>query len=120
MKNGTATASELAILASSCGLVENTSEGRQAFSAWLAKDQKAARKALFTRVAARRAQAPTHRPINAAEAQALRSGESTRYPQSWTQGRSLGAASVVRGSGLKPTRRQLGAPAAPRITEGND
>lgn len=124
-----ATYGELAVLASSVGLVEKSEAGRQAFVAWMSSDLAGARKALFQRVETRRvaaakAKAPAYRPINAAEAQALRTGESTRYPQHWTNGRSLGAASVVRGTGLKPTRRQLGAPAdvrhAPRIIEGND
>jgi len=122
-----ATYAELAILASSCGLVENSEAGRQAFVAWMSSDLKAARKALFNRVSARRLEAqkaaakhPAYRPINAAEAQALRTGESTRYPQHWAQGRSLGAASSVRGTGLKPTRSSPAARRAPVITEGND
>lgn len=37
---------DLAVLASSVGLVENSDDGRQAFCAWWANDNKAARKAL--------------------------------------------------------------------------
>lgn len=50
----TATRQELAILAGRSGLVANNEEGRQAFAAWLATDNKAARAALFGRVAANR------------------------------------------------------------------
>jgi hypothetical protein len=103
-KNGSATYDQLAILASSVGLVEKTDEGRQAFVAWLSTDQKAARKALFGRVAARRVAASGTRSITAAEAQAARSGEPTTYPASW-RGRARGAAASVRAgvaSGQQP------------------
>lgn len=127
-KNGTASKDELVMLASKIGVTSDTDQGRAAFSAYLSTAPKEARRVLFTRVAARRAQAsaakaPTHRPINAAEAQALRTGESTRYPEAWAKGRSLGAASAVQGTGQKPVRSRT-SPAdvrhAPRITEGND
>jgi len=130
-KNGSATYNELAVLASAVGLVENTDEGRKAFTAWMSSDLKAARKALFSRVATRRAaasaaKAPTHRPINAAEAQGLRTGESTRYPQAWAKGRSLGAAASVRSTGLTPRSAAASptdarhTPRVPTITEGRD
>jgi hypothetical protein len=112
-KRSGATAQELAILAGSCGLVANTEDGRRAFSAWLAQDQKAARKALFTRVAARRA---------AASASAAKASEAKAYPQTWAA-KARSRAASVRGSGLKPVRSRT-APAAARpasrITEGND
>ena len=43
-QNGTTTVKELAVLAGSCGLVEKSEHGRQAFAAWFANDPKAARK----------------------------------------------------------------------------
>ncbi len=69
-KNGTAKLGDLAILASSVGLVEQSEQGQQAFCAWLATDPKAARRALFARVAARRA----------ASAQAARTGHRPSHP----------------------------------------
>jgi hypothetical protein len=77
--DGTTTVAELSILASSCGLVENTDDGRQAFSAWWANDPKAARKALFTRVAARRVAA------SASKAAAASPGSTSAglYPRGW-------------------------------------
>lgn len=99
-KRATVTTQELAILASSCGLVANTDDGRQAFTAWLAKDQKAARKALFTRVAARRAAASA-----AAKASA------SPYPRGWAP-KAAKRASSVRSAGVSGRRA--------RITEGND
>lgn len=47
----------------------------------------------------------------------------TEYPQAWVKGRSLGRASAVRGSGVKPVRSRKSpadARRAPRITEGNE
>jgi hypothetical protein len=115
-KNGTATYDQLAILASSVGLVEKTNEGRQAFVAWLSTDQKAARAALFGRVAARRVAASGTRSITAAERQAAGSGHPTHHGMRVP--RSVGA-SVVRSA-----TAQQPAPAArvsgPRITEAGD
>ncbi len=113
-KNGYATYSELALLASSVGLVEKSEQGRQAQYAWLAADEKGARAALFSRVAASRvaASAPvqarqvgylrrkqgsaagiqTYRPINAAEAQAMRTGDRLTHP--FKVPRSVGAAGL--------------------------
>lgn len=79
--DGTTTVKELAILASSCGLVEKSDEGRKAFEAWWANDPKAARKALFSRVAARRVAA------SAAKAQA----PATQYPSGWRRPAGIGA-----------------------------
>lgn len=97
---------DLAVLAGSVGLVANDAEGREAFVAWLAKDQKAARAALFSRVAARREAAAKAKPrtITAAEAQAARTGEPTDYP-AWMGRRQAGAAATVRrgvAAGQKP------------------
>lgn len=78
-QNGTATVKELAILAGSSGLVANTEDGRQAFAAWWANDPKAARAALFTRVAARRVAASA---APAAPAQ--------EYPRSWLRAAGIG------------------------------
>ena len=97
-QNGTATRDELAILASSCGLVENSEQGRQAFCAWWANDQKAARKALFTRVAARRAGI---RSITAAERQAVATGQPTEHGMR-VQHRSTGASVVRSAHGQTP------------------
>lgn len=94
-QNGTATVGQLAILASSCGLVANTAEGRQAYAAWLANDPKAARKALFTRVAARRV---------AASGTKASAAPPKQYPQAWLRAAGIGGR---RGN-------------APRISEGND
>lgn len=93
-QNGTTTVKELAILASSCGLVEKSEHGRQAFAAWFANDPKAARKELFTRVAARRVTA------SAAKAQT----PATKYPGGWLRAAGVGG------------RRGTGA----RVTEGRD
>lgn len=91
-QNGTATVGQLAILASSVGLVEKSEQGRQAYAAWFANDPKAARAALFTRVAARRAAA--------SKAQAA----AKQYPGGWLAAAGIGG------------RRGK----APRITEGRD
>lgn len=97
-QNGTVSYEHLAILAGSVGLVENTEDGRQAFTAWLGKDLKAARKALFTRVAARRvaASAKASRSMTAAEAQAGRTGHPTTYPAAWARQARSAAGSVAR------------------------
>jgi hypothetical protein len=96
--NGMTTHRELAILAASVGLVEKTDEGRQAFTAWLTNDNKAARKALFSRVAAQRVAA------SATKATA----PSTNYPRAW-----------LRAAGIGGRRATAGARRA-RITEAND
>jgi hypothetical protein len=97
--NGTTTVRELAILAASVGLVEKTDEGKQAFTAWLANDEKAARKALFSRVAAQRVFA------SAAKATA----PSKKYPATW-----------LRAAGIRPARGSATTRTRARITEGND
>ena len=74
-------ASELAILASKCGLVANTNEGRQAYSVWLANDHMAARKALFSRVAAQRATAAAPKAL--AERVTAPKAAATEYPTNW-------------------------------------
>ncbi len=99
-KRATVYASELAILAGSVGLVENTEDGRKAFSAWLACDQKAARAALFKRVAARRAAASAARGRGGQQ----QAASARQYPTGW-----------LRAAG-KGTRRGKGV----RITEGSD
>ncbi len=93
-QNGTTTVKELAILAGSSGLVANTEDGRQAFCAWWANDPKAARKALFSRVAARRV---------AASAAAVPTSPPQEYPRGWL--RAAGVLGRVKGA---------------RITEGRD
>jgi ABC-type phosphate/phosphonate transport system substrate-binding protein len=98
--NGTTTVGELAILASSVGLVEKSESGRQAFCAWYAVDQKAARKELFSRVAARRVAASASKAAAASTA----STSAGLYPRGWL------AAAGVR------ARRSKGA----RITEAGD
>lgn len=115
-KNGTATYGELAILASSVGLVDKTEEGRAAFVAWLGTDQKAARKALFTRVAARRAATPP-RPITAAERQAAASGHPTTHGMRIP--RSSGP-SVVRSATAPQQPAPVARVSGPRITEAGD
>jgi len=85
----TTTFAELAILASSCGLVSNDDQGRQAFTAWLAKDQKAARKALFTRIDARRAAAKT--------------AQATQYPAGWRRAAGIRSASAGQPPAPAPT-----------------
>lgn len=99
-RNGTTTVSELAILASSVGLVEKSEQGRQAYCAWYANDQKAARAELFKRVAARRVAASAQ----AAAAASTGSTSAGQYPRGWL------AAAGIRGRRGKGTR----------ITEGND
>ncbi len=94
-QNGTTTVKELAILAGSSGLVANAEDGRQAFCAWWAKDQKAARNALFTPVAARRV---------AASAAKGAAAPARKYPRGWLRAAGIGGR---RGQGT-------------RITEGND
>lgn len=96
-QNGTTTYGELAILASSVGLVEKTDEGHDAFVAWLANDPKAARKAVFTRVAARRVAA-------SAAKSAPPAAPAQEYPRGWLRASGIGG------------RRGQGA----RITEGRD
>lgn len=116
------TFSELAILASSCGLVENSEAGRQAFTAWLGKDQKGARKALFTRIDARRVAA-------AKKAQA----PATQYPSGWRRAAGIDASAATAPATATATTkpyprnwlRGTGTPAAPsgtgpRITEARD
>lgn len=89
-QNGTTTVTELSQLAASVGLVENSENGRQAFSAWYATDAKAARKAVFAKTAARRVAA------SAAKAAAASTGKpSAEYPASWAR-RVLSATSGVR------------------------
>lgn len=90
-QNGTATVKELAILAGSTGLVANTEDGRQAFAAWWANDSKAARAALFSRVAARRVAASAAK--TAAPAQ--------EYPRGWLRAAGLGGR---RGQGTRITQ----------------
>lgn len=81
---------DLAVLAGSVGLVEKSDDGKQAFLAWYANDQKACRKALFARVEARRVAA------SATAAAAATSGStSAEYPASWAR-RVLSATSGVR------------------------
>ena len=102
---------DLAVLAGTVGLVDNSDDGRNAFLAWYANDQRAARKALFSRVEARRvAAASTPRTITAAEAQAARSGESTNYPANWTP---RGAAASVRAATAAGQRLAVVAPQYP-------
>lgn len=93
--NGTTTIGELAILAGSIGLVENTEDGRQAFSAWWANDKAAARKALFSRVAARRVAASASKAAGTGSGKASAGAQPTAYPKSWGR-RTLGAASGLR------------------------
>lgn len=105
------TFSELAILASSCGLVENSEAGRQAFTAWLAKDQKGARKALFTRIDARRVAA-------AKKAQA----PATQYPTGWRRAAGIDAsaakATTTPGAGKQYPANWLRATAIPAAPSG--
>lgn len=112
---------DLAVLASSVGLVENSDDGRQAFCAWFANDQKAARKALFSRVAARRAAAaktaPAHRTITAAERQAAASGHPTTHGMRIP--RSSGP-SVVRSASAPQQPAPVARVSGPRITEAGD
>jgi hypothetical protein len=113
-QNGTTTVPELAILASNVGLVEDTEQGRQAFTAWYATDQKAARAALFARAAARRVAASVIRSVTAAERQAAASGHPTNHGMRVP--RSAGP-SVVRSSQQPaPVARVSG----PRVTEAGD
>ena len=100
-RNGTTTVGELAILASSVGLVEKSEQGRQAFCAWYANDQKAARAELFKRVAARRVQASA-KASAAASTGSASAGQ--QYPRTWLRASGIGGR---RGKGT-------------RITEGND
>ncbi|MCU1391100.1 MAG: hypothetical protein JWL72_4438 [Ilumatobacteraceae bacterium] len=72
-------AGELAILAGKSGLVANTIEGKQAFSAWLANDHMAARKALFSRVAAQRVAAAAPKVL----AERVAAAPPTKYPTNW-------------------------------------
>ena len=111
--DGTTTIGELAILASSVGLVEKSDDGRQAFSAWWANDPKAARKALFSRVAARRVAASGIRSITAAERQAAATGQPIEHGMRVP--RSIGA-SVLRGARRATGQTSPGA----RISEAND
>lgn len=100
-RNGTATVEQLAVLASSVGLVDKSEQGRKAYAAWFANDPKAARKALFSRVAERRVAASGAKsaaPASGAPAQAK------QYPRTWLRAAGVG---VRRGNG-------------PRISEGND
>ena len=86
----TATRQELAILAGRSGLVANNEEGRQAFAAWLATDNEAARAALFGRVAANRVAASrTTAPKGSAKPK--------KYPAGWLRaaGAQAGAAKAV-------------------------
>ncbi|MCW2751862.1 MAG: hypothetical protein JWR83_2972 [Aeromicrobium sp.] len=75
----TEVAGELAILAGKCGLVANSNEGRQAYGAWLANDHTAARKALFSRVAAQRAAAAAPKVL----AERVAAAPPTKYPTNW-------------------------------------
>lgn len=115
-QNGTITVPELAILASNVGLVENTEQGRQAFVAWFATDQKAARAAVFARAAARRVAASGVRSITAAERQAAASGHPTTHGMRVP--RSSGP-SVVRSSG-QPSASVARVSSGPRISQAND
>lgn len=102
--NSRTTVGDLAVLAGAVGLVEKSPQGEDAFVAWWNQDQKGARAALFSRVAARRAAAAKPRTPTAAEAQAARSGEPTDYP-AWMGRRQAGAAASVRrgvAAGQKP------------------
>jgi hypothetical protein len=91
---------DLAVLAGAVGLVEKSQEGQDAFLAWWNIDQKAARKALFSRVAARRAQASA-RQAQARQQQAV---SARQYPGGWLAAAGIGG------------RRGKG----PRVTEGRD
>jgi hypothetical protein len=99
-RNGTTTVGELAVLASSVGLVEKSEQGRQAFCAWYANDAKAARAEVFRRVSARRVAASA----KAAAAASTGSTSAGQYPRGWL------AAAGIGGRRSKSTR----------ITEGND
>lgn len=99
--DGTTTVGELAILASNVGLVEQSDEGRQAFLAWYANDAKAARKAVFSKAAARRVQASAGK---AAAASTGKASAQRQYPQGWLAAAGIGG------------RRGQGA----RVTEGRD
>ena len=79
----TEVAGELAILAGKCGLVANTNEGRQAYSVWLANDHTAARKALFSRVAAQRVTAAAPKALAERRAAPKAAAPSTKYPTNW-------------------------------------
>jgi hypothetical protein len=101
-RRGTAvtTYGELAILAGSVGLVADTEDGRKAFVSWLSTDKKAARKALFTQVAARRTA-----PASAAQRTANASGGTSagsQYPQGWLAGRRRGGRAAVAAQGRRP------------------
>jgi hypothetical protein len=106
-------ADELAALAGKCGLVANTDEGRQAFGAWLANDHRAARKALFGRVAAQRAAAtkataPSKKyPMGWLRASGVRAGAAKasaaqNYPTGWLR------AAGVRAGGQRARITQAG------------
>lgn len=96
----TTTVGELAILAASCGLVANTDDGRKAFCAWYANDQKAARKALFSRVAARRVAASAKAAATAGTGSA---SAGQQYPAAWAHRARVAAASGRRGKGVRIT-----------------
>jgi hypothetical protein len=92
--DGKTTVRELAILASNCGLVDKSDEGKRAFTAWLANDPKAARKALFSRVAAQRVAA------SAAEATA----PPKNYPQTWLRAAGIGNRRATAAAGARRAR----------------
>ncbi len=113
---------DLARLAGTVGLCPNTDEGRSAFTAWMARDPKPARKAIFDRVEARRVAASADQhpvswlkrttpatPVVAATVAA----PSKDYPAGW-----LRAAGIRRGSAAKATRNLR--TAGVRITEAGD
>lgn len=100
-KNPNTTVGELAILASSVGLVEKSQDGRTAFAAWWAADQAGARKALFARVEARR--------VAAAKPAPTRKPDARLYPTGWLA--AAGKARTPRAA--RPAKRN-------RITEAND
>lgn len=85
-------AGELVVLAGRTGLVANTDEGRRAYASWLANDPKAARKALFGRVAAQRVAASNATTYPAGWLRGPRAAKATAapatYPAHWLRARS--------------------------------
>lgn len=94
--NGTATVDQLAILASSVGIVEKSEQGRQAYCAWYANSPKEARAEVFRRVAARRVAASA----KAAAATGTGNTSAGQYPPGWLAAAGIGGR---RGKGTRVT-----------------
>jgi hypothetical protein len=113
-----ATADQLALLASAphIALVDNTDAGRDIFKAALRANPDKVQADLFKRVGDVQA-ASAARPINAAEAQAARSGHPTEHGMSVPPSRG---GSVVRSGRHPGAQTSVARPSGPRITEAND